>query len=200
MKIRTLNTNRLRHHAAQLAIVGALVFGANCAETLPAGPGAADTPVDTLPTAPTAQLPVRTLAEWDQWPWHGMSFSGAVSLSAVSLPDSVAGQLAISFIATTTADSVQLQHGACAFSVRLYRNESLSGAPVWDNRPPPNAGCILPLYIRTISAVRPLSMRFGTLRPIRDSIPDGKYWLAATVRINNAIRVIPAGAVEIVRP
>lgn len=145
----------------------------------------------------------RTESEWDQWPWHSSSFDGVVSLGGTVQPDSVVGQFSVSLLASTTQTStVQFSHGACAFSVRLYRDEALTSEPAWDNRPPQGSACILPLYHQYISATTPLNKRIGTIKPtaLSDSLPSGKYWVAVVLKLNQSVRVVPAGAVFITRP
>lgn len=146
---------------------------------------------------------VRSPGEWDLWPWHTSTSDGVFTLSGVVQPDSVIGQFSVSLLGSTTHTANQtLSHGACSFALRLYRDEALSSAPSWDNRPSLNSPpCPLPLLHSYISASTPMTKRVGTIKPstLSDSLPSGKYWVAIVLKLDQSVRLIPAGAVTITR-
>lgn len=179
--------------ATQLALIGAAAILMGCAEAPVESPGSGSEVANWQ----------RTQTEWDQWPWHSSSFDGVVALGGAVQPDSVMGQFSVSLLASTTqTTTVSFAHGACAFGVRLYRDEALQSEPAWDNRPPQGSGCILPLYYQYIGATTPLNKRIGTIKPtaLSDSLPNGKYWVAVVLKLNQTVRVVPAGAVFVARP
>jgi len=100
----------------------------------------------------------------------------------------------------TGRDSTIVRFGACSFGLRLYRDESYSGLPVWDDRPGPNVDCIMMGYEIRLGpneqGDRVISTLFGVLE--RAAMP-GRYGAAITWRASREtpIQIVPAGGLVI---
>ena len=106
---------------------------------------------------------------------------------------------------------VHVEYGACAMRLRVYRSPSRSGEPVWDSgrrpNPDPRTGVTIacPLYsvATTLAPGDSLTPReFAESIPVStvlgDSLPSGRYYFSASVRINHHFaRDVNAGEAEL---
>jgi hypothetical protein len=102
---------------------------------------------------------------------------------------------------------VHLEYGACTVRVLAYRDESRSGAPIWnsDYREPYHSsvkyGCTLQLILQDLQPAQSLDFGFSSplIELVGDSLPNGRYYLSADLRIANtpAVQHIPAGSVDV---
>jgi len=103
---------------------------------------------------------------------------------------------------------VRLEYGSCAVSVHGYNTPDRSGRPAWKSelRQPPPAfvntvyGCTLELRVRTIMpgdsfGGTELATRAPVHELLADSLPPGRYFLTAAVRLNWHTRELSAGDV-----
>jgi hypothetical protein len=143
----------------------------------------------------------------------------------VTLPDPLAGLAlrtrielvdtvlhATASVTNTTSRSIHLQYGACALSLHAYRNPARSGAPVWRSvgRAPWHGrggyGC--PAYLRShtlapgaVLQVREFQIRVPLIEILGDSLPDGRYYFSAIVRLNfGRTSELPAGSASLALP
>ncbi len=103
---------------------------------------------------------------------------------------------------------VHLEYGTCTVRVLAYLDESRRGAPVWnsDYREPYHSsvkyGCTLQLILRDLQPAESLDFGFSSplIELVGDSLPNGRYYLSADVRISNnpTFQHIPAGLVDVV--
>lgn len=94
--------------------------------------------------------------------------------------------------------TVELGSG-CPVLLRAYRSEA-RGAPAWDQ----GRGLACTLQIQQVE-LAPADTAQRTTRTdareiLGDSLPDGRYWLDAYVRVVSGEVVVPAGAVELAVP
>ncbi len=144
------------------------------------------------PAAPAA-------VTWDDWPWMATSIASpsvAVTGSSV-VPASPPNVLRVSarFI-NPGADSVLVQHGACAFGIRLREVNGRALMPVaWDNRPA-GSGCYLPLYGFYVPAKGSRDVMVADVRPLelRGVVPAGEYHVNVVWRSAKTGNVMEASA------
>ncbi|MEQ1692668.1 MAG: hypothetical protein ABMA00_15365 [Gemmatimonas sp.] len=142
---------------------------------------------------------------WDDWPWMATSIASpnvVVTGSSVVL-DATSGQLRVRarFINTGT-DSVLVQHGACAFGVRLREVNGRALMPIaWDDRPAGGA-CILPLYSFHVAAngIRDVTVKDITPASLRAVVRPGEYHVNIVWRRASDGGVLEASAGTIVVP
>jgi len=106
----------------------------------------------------------------------------AARLSLVT-PSAMTSAVMLTFSNSTT-NNTQATFGACSFAVRLYRDSTVTGNPVWDNRPPPNADCILPLYVVSLGSRESADRQVGVLdvAAAARALPAGRYRVAVAWR------------------
>lgn len=134
-------------------------------------------------SGPTS-APIQT--DWDAWPWMTADIPASVRLAArLSLvtPSAMTSAVMLTFSNSTT-NNTQATFGACSFAVRLYRDSTVTGNPVWDNRPPPNADCILPLYVVSLGSRESADRQVGVLdvAAAARALPAGRYRVAVAWR------------------
>jgi hypothetical protein len=115
-------------------------------------------------------------------------------------------------VTNTTTRPIRIQFGACALVLRAYRSADRTGRPVWDSRQrEPWAGsygygCPAYLATRTLApgqTIRPheFAARFPLAEILADSLPDGRYYFSASLRINHAhTPEFPAGSLRLSLP
>ena len=142
---------------------------------------------------------------WDDWPWMETSIASqhvSVTGSSVVL-DATSSRRRVSarFINTGT-DSVLVQHGACAFGVRLREVNGRALMPIaWDDRPAGGA-CILPLYFFYVAAngTRDVTVTEITPASLRGAVRPGEYHVNVAWRRTSNGTVLEASAGTIVVP
>jgi len=147
------------------------------------------------PSAPTSDSS-------DFYPWSSVRVSGPVPTIAAFLAPSDGDPSWLRSVIIVTNPSplpVQLNYGPCDFGLRLYPNDRLSGAPVWDNR---TAGCdAIMLWLEIPAGETRVKPVFGFLSPsvLYDSLPQGRYYAAVTWRSRpeGRVRIVPAGEIRI---
>lgn len=140
-------------------------------------------------------------APWDLWPLTTISITGSVSVTARVLP--TVGptsdiQTALD-IHNTGATTAHLEYGACSLGLRLYSDASLSGTPVWDNRPSEPVACVLIAYSRDLQVGQSVEIDGPHFDPtkVTPTLPPGTYTLAVTWRERaSVVHVVPAGNIE----
>lgn len=149
----------------------------------------------TNPAEPTA-------TEWDSWPWMTSDIPAALRLSARLVPDSTAPgrYLAMLTFTNPSNDALEADYGACSFGVRLYA-DSLRAQPLWDDRPPPNSACILPLYIVRVAAGKSSETRAEVFDPAAATraLGVGRYYAAVVYRSSASghVEAVPAGMISL---
>jgi hypothetical protein len=146
--------------------------------------------------------PPPDVRDWNAWPWMSAEIPPQVQLSARAVPTSTAPEHFQGILTFRNAgtDSARVTFGACSFGLRLYRDSSFDRPPLWDNRPGPNAVCILIGELVTLGPHeqrdRVLSWAPGVLA--RAPAP-GRYVAAVTWRPSEKapIRNVAAGLVVI---
>ncbi len=99
---------------------------------------------------------------------------------------------------------VALEYGECALQLRAYRSADRSGPPAWrsEHRRPYEGGfgyvCAGIGYSTTLapgdSLRRPFELGVPVLEVLGDSLPDGRYWFTASIRLNFGMTPeVPAG-------
>ncbi len=138
--------------------------------------------------------------DWNAWPWMEARIPPQVQLTArvVSMDTVPAHFQGILTVRNTGRDSILVRFGACSFGLRLYRDESYSGLPVWDDRPGPNVDCIMMGYEIRLG---PKEHRDRVISPIvieRAPTPE-RYAAAITWRASREtpIQIVRAGSVVI---
>jgi hypothetical protein len=137
----------------------------------------------------------------------------------------VAGQFPRQVRATTTVmnagpSSVRFEHGACALTIRLWRDPYRSGLPVWrsEYRQRPQVkgqrrvsyACTTQLILRELPPGDTLSFNNNVplIEVLADSLSDGRYWAGVELRLlTDALRAsrsettysFPAGSLELRR-
>ena len=108
------------------------------------------------------------------------------------------------------AVGVRLEYGACAVTLLAFRSAERAGKPVWNsNYRKPADGIIYfcPMYLAT-GVVNPgesispkeLNAQFPVAEFLADSLPAGRYYFVARVRMNWRSVRVPAGEVAMSRP
>jgi hypothetical protein len=109
----------------------------------------------------------------------------------------------------TNALPVRLEYGACSLDVLAYRTAERNGRPAWDSRLRSAGkgvvyGC--PAYL-AVDAVAPgeaksppqFNAAYAVREILGDSLPDGRYYFMARIRLNWRRTSQPAGDAEIRR-
>ena len=126
---------------------------------------------------------------------------GGIDYSAETLVmESFPVQLRTIVTARNTTDAaVELGFGdPCVAHLRAYADSSRSGEPVWDQQR--LMACVTVVFGDTIAAgdtaqyTAPHADGYDILG---DSLPDGRYWLTATLRPNGQALEVPAGVVDL---
>jgi hypothetical protein len=136
--------------------------------------------------------------------------SGLGDLTYVAKVDIVDSMIRASVsIANRSRAPISVDYGACALSLRAYRNPWRTGAPAWRSelRAPWNGfgGYACPGYRarRTLApgeTFSPREFQFSgpLIELLGDSLPDGRYWFAATLRLNRRnVPEFPAGSADL---
>lgn len=146
------------------------------------------------------------LPEQDSGPVGAASISvqgGRVEYRAYSEPTaSPAGWLrTVAVLRATGSRSSVVEYGGCPVEVQYFRTEARTGTPAWAQFRDPSYGCTLPLYRRTLAPGETLELAALSLprEVLGDSLPVGRYYVAAVVRPNGEIVRIAAGEVELTR-
>jgi hypothetical protein len=112
-------------------------------------------------------------------------------------------------VTNTTTRPIRIEFGDCALVLRAYRRADRAGPPVWDSRQrEPWAGsygydCLAYLATRTLApgqTIRPheFAVRFPLTEILADSLPDGRYYFSASLRINHVhTPEFPAGSLQL---
>lgn len=96
---------------------------------------------------------------------------------------------------------VRLEYSGCPVEVQYFRTTARTGSPAWAQFRVQNFGCILPLYVRTLAPGDTLQLGALSLprEVLGDSLPAGRYYVAAVLRPNGETVRVPAGEVELTR-
>jgi hypothetical protein len=138
-------------------------------------------------------------------PSDGLAFHASTALAG-------SGLSATGAVTNTTTRPILIEFGACALVLRAYRRADRVGRPVWDSRyRAPWAGsygygCPAYLATRTLTpgqTIRPgeFTGRFPLIEILADSLPDGRYYFSASLRINHVhTPEFPAGSLRLSLP
>ena len=101
-----------------------------------------------------------------------------------------------------TGDDAFLHFGSpCVTHLRVYDNAARSGAPVYDQAR--EYGCIAVIFDDTVAAgdtAQYSAPNTNGYEVLGDSLPDGRYWLSASLNPSGQRIEIPAGAVDLAIP
>jgi hypothetical protein len=152
--------------------------------TLLAGVACADT---TDPDTPLGPAGIHTDGE--------LTFRGQTAPS-VTTPGWLATTL---YVRGASLGGLSLQYGGCPFTVRMYRTPDRAGLPAWDALAVPNTACQAYLVRRHLGFGEELALTALTLprEVLGDSLPAGRYHVAALVRPNGDSVVVAAGHVDL---
>jgi hypothetical protein len=112
-------------------------------------------------------------------------------------------------ITNTTSRPIYLEYGDCALSVRAYRTADRSGEPAWRSEfRAPWAGyggydCLAYLATATVAPgatfqPREFQLAVPVIEILGDSLPDGRYYFSASLRLNFARTAeFPAGSANL---
>ena len=138
--------------------------------------------------------------DWNAWPWMEARIPPQVQLTArvVTADTAPARFQGILTFRNTGRDSTMARFGACSFGLRLYRDPSYSGLPVWDDRPGPNVDCIMMGYEIRLGPAESRDKVVGPMVIERGPLP-GRYAAAITWRASREtpIQIVRAGGVVI---
>ena len=109
-------------------------------------------------------------------------------------------------ITNTNAESVRIEYGACSLQLLAYRSPSREGTPVWNSNARFGGLIACPAYL-AVGVVRPgetaFPREFNSAYAVRevlgDSLPSGRYYFKAHVRLNWRESDIRAGDAELRR-
>ena len=112
-------------------------------------------------------------------------------------------------VTNTNAQPVRLEYGACSITLLAYRSATRTGAPIWNSsmrRAPEGAVYGCPLYL-AVGVAQPgetmspkeFNVAYAIREVLGDSLPDGRYYFAARVRLNWRTSVVSAGEAEVRR-
>jgi hypothetical protein len=135
----------------------------------------------------TLEIPAGEVAL--QHPSEGLAFHASTVLAGRELR-------ARGVVTNTTTRPIHIEFGDCALVLRAYRRADRSDRPVWDSRSrAPWAGsygrdCLAYGATRTLGpgqTMRPdeFTGRFPLIEILGDSLPDGRYYFSASLRINH---------------
>ena len=148
-----------------------------------------------------SSAPVQT--DWDAWPWMTADIPTSVRLAARLAPataSSTTYSVTLTF-SNTTGESATASFGACSFGIRLYADSTGLGMPAWDNRPPPNTGCILPLYVVQLGPHASADRQVGLFDPAiaASVLSHGRYRVVVTWRSSatGAVETVPADMISL---
>jgi hypothetical protein len=150
---------------------------------------------------PTAHPPVRTAAEWDEWPWTPAHLPTALVVEGASVRpvDSSGWRIGELRLHNVGVGRDTLLFGCGDFGVRLYGDASLSGLPLWDNRP--TGDCSLVLYHAVFERGEARSVAVTGFGPSAASrvLPSGRYWAALTLKRPGTLEmmIVPAGEIAL---
>ena len=112
-------------------------------------------------------------------------------------------------ITDTTSQPWRLEYGACALALFAYRTPTRTGPPAWNSTQRRTAGGLdymCPLYLRVgileageTSSPRELNAAYPLTEILGDSLPNGRYYFTAHVRMNWRTKELPAGDAELRR-
>jgi hypothetical protein len=163
------------------------------------------------PTGPTTLTPVEQSSGGSSATLGGFSYSVSTAIADVPTITDPLLRPVITSTATVRndrAESVTVTYGACNVSLVAYTNPDRTGNPVWRSAASLpwegtyGRGCILPLYERRLAPGEQFSLGSYSSRVIEvigDSLPNGRYYLSATLSISSAPNgvTVPAGDFEL---
>ena len=89
----------------------------------------------------------------------------------------------------------------CVAHLRVYADSARSGLPLWDQERV--TGCIAVVFEDTIApgdTAQYVAPNTDAREVLGDSLPDGRYWLAAALRPNGRAIEVPAGVADLAIP
>ncbi len=125
-----------------------------------------------------------------------VTLPAGVMPSAVAYPDSVGTYVVRIVFTNAGADTVRVEHGACAFVVRLYA-ASAPETPVWQNAPGGSRPCIDILYSHLLPPGEMATVTAGRVEagPGVPAPPVGASLSTVEFTANGHNVVVPAGSV-----
>ena len=163
------------------------------------------------PTGPTALTPFEQSSGGSSASLSGFSYD--VTTTLAEQPANVEALLkpAITTVAKLRNDRTEaatVTFGACNVSLVAYTSSARTGTPVWRSSASMpwegtyGRGCILPLYEKRLAPGEELLLGSYSSRVIEiigDSLPNGRYYLAATLSVSSAPNgiTLPAGDFEL---
>jgi len=145
--------------------------------------------------------PVQT--DWDSWPSMTADIPASIQLAARLGPGSTSSNAySLTLTFTNSAnDTASVSFGACSFGVRLYADTTGRGQPAWDDRPPPNSSCILPLYVVPLAPHTKADRQVASFDAAAAAkiLAPGRYRVAVTWRASAAdtVQAVLAGNVTL---
>lgn len=135
-------------------------------------------------------------------PADSRSVDGIVYSAQTAIAESFPVQLYVTVTATNTSGNARelVFPDGCIVTLRAYDNEARTGEPAWDQAH--LLGCTMALEERTVPGGGALELRGASdARDILgDSLPDGRYWLAAYIRPDGGAVEVPAGSADLAVP
>lgn len=135
-------------------------------------------------------------------PADSRSVDGIVYSAQTAVAESFPVQLYVTATARNPAgNAARLTFpDGCIVTIRAYDNEGRSGDPVWDQSR--GLMCTMAIEERTVPGGGALELRAASdaRDVLGDSLPDGRYWLAAVLRPNGARVEVPAGSADLAVP
>ena len=135
-------------------------------------------------------------------PNRGLVLTGSTAVTG-SDADSLTARVTIT---NTNTESVRIEYGACSMQLLAYRSRARQGTAVWNSnaRFGGRVGC--PAYL-VVGVVRPeetaspkeFNAAYTVREVLGDSLPSGRYYFSAHVRLNWRESDIPAGDAELRR-
>jgi hypothetical protein len=112
-------------------------------------------------------------------------------------------------VRNTNREAVRLEYGACSVTLLAHTTAERVGKPLWNSRfrrDPNGIAYACPSYLAVVTLNAGQSLSPGEFNPgfpisevLGDSLPAGRYFLTAEVRLNWRLMSVPAGAVTIGR-
>jgi hypothetical protein len=129
---------------------------------------------------------------------------GGIEYSAETLVmESFPVQLQTIVTARNTSDDDAVLHFPypCVVAVHAYADSTRTGAPAWSQER--FMGCIAVIFDDTIAAgdtAQYMAPRTDGYELLGDSLPDGRYWLMASLNPSGQRVELPAGVVDLAVP
>lgn len=131
----------------------------------------------------------------------GIRTDGELTFRAQTAPSTTTpGWLATTlYVRSAGLAGTSLEYGGCPFIVRMYRTPARTGRPAWDALAVPNTACQAYLVRRHLGFEEELTLTALTLprEVLGDSLPAGRYHVAALVRPNGDSVIVAAGEVDL---